>query len=290
MNDRTTSASADQREQAARVDPSRALAVAAGLVIVALTAAAFWLSYAHLAEVALGHGLGGAQERAWAWPATLDLFIVAGELLMLRAALTERVDWWAIGLTVAGSGGSIALNVAGVGTAADPLDYVVAAVPPTAALLAFGALMRQVHQALAGRAVEATPKPMAMTVIERAEVSSDTPAEVSLTAAPALPVAEQAPSVEPLVICGDQRVFALEVTPRDTGREVTEEPAERLLADAATNVIRSCWVLGISVADTARQATRSTSYVKKVFARLDEARGPQPMPGQMTLVPAEVAS
>jgi hypothetical protein len=130
-------------------DPSRALAIAAGLVIIALTAAAFWLSYAHLAEVALGHGLEQAPARAWAWPATLDLFIVAGELLMLRAALAGKVDPWAIGLTVVGSGSSIALNVAGVGTAAGTLDYVVAAVPPTAALLAFGALMRQIHQALA---------------------------------------------------------------------------------------------------------------------------------------------
>lgn len=133
-------------------NPSRALAVTAGAVIIALTAAAFWLSYAHLAEVALAHGMRDKEVRAWAWPATLDLFIVAGELLMLRAALAGKVDPWAIGLTVVGSGSSIALNVAGVGSVADPLDYVVAAVPPTAALLAFGALMRQVHQALAERA------------------------------------------------------------------------------------------------------------------------------------------
>lgn len=133
-------------------NPSRALAIAAGLVIVALTAAAFWLSYAHLAEVALAHGMRDKEVRAWAWPATLDLFIVAGELLMLRAAIAGRVDWWAIALTVVGSVSSIALNVAGVGTAAQLLDYVVAAVPPTAALLAFGALMRQIHQALAGHA------------------------------------------------------------------------------------------------------------------------------------------
>jgi hypothetical protein len=131
-------------------NPSRALAITAGLVIVALTAAAFWLSYAHLAEVALDHGMRGKEVRAWAWPATLDLFIVAGELLMLRAALAGKADPWAIGLTVVGSGSSIALNVAGVGGSAEPLDYVVAAVPPTAALLAFGALMRQIHQALAG--------------------------------------------------------------------------------------------------------------------------------------------
>lgn len=135
-----------------RIDPSRALAVAAGLVIIALTATAFWLSYAHLAMVALGHGLGGAPVRAWAWPACLDLFIIAGETMWLRAALAHRVDLWAIALTVLGSGGSISLNVAGVGQHAEPLAYVVAAVPPTAALLAFGALMRQVHQALTGRA------------------------------------------------------------------------------------------------------------------------------------------
>ncbi|MCX4750924.1 DUF2637 domain-containing protein [Kitasatospora sp. NBC_01287] len=123
------------------------LALGAALVIIALTVAAFWLSYAHLHAVAAAHGLGQSPARSWAWPATLDLFIVAGELLMLRASLARATDWWAIGLTVVGSGGSIALNVFGVG-GHDPLAYVTAAVPPTAALLAFGALMRQVHSLL----------------------------------------------------------------------------------------------------------------------------------------------
>ena len=113
--------------------------------------AAFWLSYAHLAEVAGQHGLGRLPVRQWAWPATLDAFIVAGELLMLRAGLRRVTDGWAIALTATGSVGSIALNVAGVsgtgGAGTVPLlDYVVAAVPPTAALLAFGVLMRQIHQ------------------------------------------------------------------------------------------------------------------------------------------------
>ncbi|MFD3544148.1 DUF2637 domain-containing protein [Streptomyces sp. NPDC058655] len=132
----------------------RYVLAAAGCVIVALTAAAFWLSYAHLAEVAGHHGLGNAPERQWAWPATLDAFIVSGELLMLRASLRRATDWWAIALTAIGSLGSIALNVAGVhgtrGTTQVPLlDYVIAAVPPAAALLAFGALMRQIHQHVA---------------------------------------------------------------------------------------------------------------------------------------------
>ncbi|RPF44739.1 uncharacterized protein DUF2637 [Streptomyces sp. Ag109_G2-6] len=129
-----------------------ALAVA-GCVIVALTAAGFWLSYAHLAEVAGQHGLSASPARQWAWPATLDAFIVAGEVLMLRASLRRETDGWAIALTAAGSLGSIALNVAGVsstnGAPAPALDYVVAAVPPAAALFAFGVLMRQIHRHVA---------------------------------------------------------------------------------------------------------------------------------------------
>ncbi|MFB7957979.1 DUF2637 domain-containing protein, partial [Streptomyces sp. NPDC056045] len=126
----------------------RAALIAAGIVIVVLTAGAFWLSYAHLADVAGQHGLKGSPIRQWAWPATLDLFIVGGELLMLRAGLQGRRDAWAITATAAGSVGSIALNVAGVGggrAVVPMLDYVTAAVPPTAALLAFGLLMRQIH-------------------------------------------------------------------------------------------------------------------------------------------------
>uniref|UniRef100_UPI003D707615 DUF2637 domain-containing protein n=1 Tax=Streptomyces sp. AA1529 TaxID=1203257 RepID=UPI003D707615 len=64
----------------------RAALLTAGGVIIALTIGAFWLSYAHLADVALAHGLAHSPERAWAWPGTIDLFILAGEVLMFRAA------------------------------------------------------------------------------------------------------------------------------------------------------------------------------------------------------------
>lgn len=298
------------------MNPTRALAIAAGLVIIALTAAAFWLSYAHLAEVALAHGMQGKEVRAWAWPACLDLFIMAGELMWLRAAMLHRVDWWAICLTAAGSGGSIALNVAGVGGSAQLLDYVVAAVPPTAALLAFGALMRQVHQALTGHAeaeildniqdfpvAEVTVDRGDMTTVadlrgaedhagvtetvtvavdtpsfangvevERPEVPSVTPVEVTATEPVAVAPAERAPRAEPLVICGDRRVWHPEFPSRDKDDEVTGATLDRLPTEAAANVIRAAWLTGTSVTETARQATRSTSYVKKVFARLDEER------------------
>ncbi|MFJ2916666.1 DUF2637 domain-containing protein [Streptomyces sp. NPDC087307] len=143
-----------ERQPKKRADAEQLVLGAAGLVIVALTAGAFWLSYAHLADVAGQHGLGASPIRRWAWPATLDAFIVAGELLMLRAALRRITDPWAIAVTAAGSVGSIALNVAGVsGTdnarSVPLLDYVVAAVPPAAAMVAFGVLMRQIHQLVA---------------------------------------------------------------------------------------------------------------------------------------------
>jgi hypothetical protein len=127
-------------------------------VIVALTGAAFALSYSHLASVAGAHGLGGSDWARWSWPGTLDMFILAGEVLMFRAALRQRTDPWAIGLTVVGSVGSVALNIAGVGSGASTLDYIVAGVPPTAALLAFGALMKQVHTMVTRVDTEAVSK------------------------------------------------------------------------------------------------------------------------------------
>ncbi|MET9076204.1 DUF2637 domain-containing protein [Streptomyces sp. NPDC004232] len=141
------------------VGVERAITALASVLTVVLTAVAFWLSYEHLQEVAAAHGMAEALARSWAWPATVDLFIVIGELLILRASLAHRVDWWAIGLVTAGDGASIGLNVAGVGQDAGALNYVVAAVPPVAALLAFGALMRQVHAYLARRAMTGVDVP-----------------------------------------------------------------------------------------------------------------------------------
>ncbi|MGW0874097.1 DUF2637 domain-containing protein [Streptomyces sp. NPDC002740] len=154
--------------------------VAAGVVIGALTAGGFWLSYAHLAEVAGQHGLKNSPVRQWAWPATLDAFIVAGELLMLRAGLRRVADGWAIALTATGSVGSIALNVAGVSGTGNAgtvplLDYVVAAVPPTAALLAFGVLMRQIHQLVDQPAVH--PETASVQAPELRVTASAKPAE-----------------------------------------------------------------------------------------------------------------
>lgn len=240
--------------------------IAAGLVIVALTAGAFWLSYAHLAEVAGAHGLSSAPARQWAWPATLDAFIIGGELLMLRAGLRKVTDWWAIGLTVAGSLGSIGLNVAGVGESAQHLDYVVAAVPPTAALLAFGALMRQIH------GLVAEPEPVVSPVRDTVEIERDTTPSPVVEQVSPTPRPELAPATaSPLVICGGH----LEIP------AVPSRP--KLDTDAARDAIESAWRDGLSIREAARVSTRSPSQVQRVYTRLDTERGGQPMPGQITL-------
>jgi hypothetical protein len=41
-------------------------------------------------------------------------------------------------------------------------------------------------------------------------------------------------------------------------------------------VIRACWVMGVSVGDAAQKATRSRSYVHKVYGRLDAMRTGEP--------------
>jgi hypothetical protein len=169
------------------------LAIGAAAIIIGITGIAFWLSYYHLHDVASAHGLATDPARAWAWPAVLDLFYLAGELLILRASWLRTVDPWAIALTALGALGSIGLNVAGVGENAAVLNYIVAAVPPVAALLAFGALMQQVHRWF-GRTPVVAPS-----------TSVDTPADVPVVErvapaaqAPALPpMPEQAPQLPP---------------------------------------------------------------------------------------------
>lgn len=158
------------------------LAIGAAVASIVLTAIAFWLSFAHLESIAAQNGLN--DERSWAWPAAVDLFIIIGESLMLRAALKGQRDWWAIGLTVFGSATSIGFNIFGVGANAQPMEYAVAAVPPTAALVAFAAVMRQLHTYFAARVAPAVATPAAP-----APEPVATPAIPAVATPPALPAA-----------------------------------------------------------------------------------------------------
>ncbi|MEE1773232.1 hypothetical protein PUR34_34980 [Streptomyces sp. JV185] len=141
-----------------------------------------------------------------------------------------------------------------------------------------------------GRRDRDTVAPVPALVPHPAEGAPNTVPEVTGTPlpVPAQPVAPAMPSA--LVICGDQRVWSLAVPSPEVDEEVTGDEGGRLPTGAAATVIRACWMTGTSIADAARQATRSTSYVKKVFARMEADRGPQPSPGQLALVPSEASA
>ncbi|MFE7047095.1 DUF2637 domain-containing protein [Streptomyces californicus] len=281
-----------------RPAPVQALAAGAAVVTVLLTGAAFWLSYEHLHDVASGNGLDG--ERAWVWPATVDLFIIAGELLMLRAALRNRVDGWAIALAATGSLGSIALNVAGVGDGAQPMEYIVAAVPPTAALVAFGALMRQVHEALATVRTPAEATTTAVTAVVVRPVPVVIPPGARLLPvvarpAPALPPAAPVTRPVPQVVPAGVRllpVVAAEVTTPEKPSVPAELPTvtlERLTLATGQPVIPPV------TADQFRPITWTTAAlpgatvaVRKMTAAVPAEDGRQVVTVPVTITPAEL--
>ncbi|WP_327395418.1 DUF2637 domain-containing protein [Streptomyces phaeochromogenes] len=240
------------------VNVDRAITALAAVLTVVLTAVAFWLSYEHLQEVAARHGMAQAVARSWAWPATVDLFIVIGELLILRASLAHRVDWWAIGLVTAGDGASIALNVAGVGQDANALNYVVAAVPPVAALLAFGALMRQVHAYLARRASTGVNPPP--TGVE----APSTPVAMSVDRPPVTPPVEPAREVAPV---HERPALAPGVNAEST--PVTVEPVP---VDARSTAVDLCApVVYPNRVDQLVRALYGTDFTQPSTARMTQA-------------------
>jgi Protein of unknown function (DUF2637) len=143
----------------------RGAVAALAVATVAATVVGFWLSYAGLHAFAVRSGLRGPE--AWAWPASVDLFILAGELGVTISAIRRQRDPLAWCYLLAGFGPSVAFNVLHVDPAAITWGrYAVAAVPPVAAMLALAALMRQVfrlamdaHLAGVPEAVPAAPGP-----------------------------------------------------------------------------------------------------------------------------------
>ena len=123
----------------------RGAVAALAVATVAATVVGFWLSYAGLHAFAVRSGLRGPE--AWAWPASVDLFILAGELGVTISAIRRQRDPLAWCYLLAGFGPSVAFNVLHVDPAAITWGrYAVAAVPPVAAMLALAALMRQVFR------------------------------------------------------------------------------------------------------------------------------------------------
>jgi hypothetical protein len=114
------------------------------VVTVIATGIGFWLSYAGMHAFDRASGLRGPE--AWAWPSSVDLFILAGELGITISTLRDgRADWRAWVYFAAGCGPSITYNVVhAFVTIPHWAKYAVAATPPIAAMLALAALMQQI--------------------------------------------------------------------------------------------------------------------------------------------------
>ncbi|HYK67837.1 MAG TPA: DUF2637 domain-containing protein [Streptosporangiaceae bacterium] len=128
--------------------------VVAGMVVAvaAATGVGFWLSYDGLHAFALHAGVSGPE--AWAWPASVDLFIAAGEAGVTISALRRHKDRAAWAYLAVGFAASVTANVLHVDPAAlHWTHYAAAAVPPIAAMLALAALMRQTYQLAVDRHV-----------------------------------------------------------------------------------------------------------------------------------------
>jgi len=157
-------------------------------VTVIATAVGFWLSYAGLHSFAVRAGLSGPE--AWAWPSSVDLFILAGELGITISTLRDgATDWRAWVYFAAGAGPSVAFNVLHVTEhTVGWAKYAVAATPPIAAVLALAALMQQVINLPAalkhihGQADSTVPDNDSVAVPSSAELA----AEASLRAVHAL--------------------------------------------------------------------------------------------------------
>jgi Protein of unknown function (DUF2637) len=129
--------------------PERIVAGVIAAMVVAVTAATavgFWLSYGGLHDFAVTAG-GLTGPEAWAWPASVDLFIVAGEAGVTISALRHRRDRMAWCYLLIGFAASVTGNVLHVHPGYLPwAKYAVAAVPPVAAMLALAALLRHVYR------------------------------------------------------------------------------------------------------------------------------------------------
>jgi hypothetical protein len=134
----------EQQEHAVSVRAVEACYVVMAVVAVIATGVGFWLSYAGLHSFDVRAGLRGPE--AWAWPSSVDLFILAGELGITISTLRDgRTDWRAWVYFAMGCGPSVTFNVLHVTLhAVGWAKYAVAATPPLAAVLALAALMQQI--------------------------------------------------------------------------------------------------------------------------------------------------
>jgi len=122
---------------------NRHLSLLTGLLVAFLAAAAFWLSFGTLRDLAVQQGI--SPDVAWLYPAIIDGAIIVFSLSVVQVSLAgERphYPWVLVGVFTALS---VMLNI--LHAAATILPKLMAAIPPVALFLSFELLMNQIKWA-----------------------------------------------------------------------------------------------------------------------------------------------
>ncbi len=123
---------------------NRHFSLLTGLLVAFLAAAAFWLSFGALRDLAVQQGI--APDVAWLYPAIIDGAIIVFSLSVVQVSLAgerPRYPWVLVGVFTALS---VMLNI--LHAAATILPKLMAAIPPVALFLSFELLMNQIKWAV----------------------------------------------------------------------------------------------------------------------------------------------
>ncbi|AZQ72769.1 hypothetical protein EKH77_17450 [Streptomyces luteoverticillatus] len=254
------------------------------LIVVAVVALAFTATNVTL--FAISHRVS-----PWiAWLLDPMVAVALGAVLIVDGRLLEygvQPSGWASGLRWFAGMGTWVMNcwdslwpegtVFGVPHAVDPAGLVLHSVPPVL-LIVLAEAITHYRRSILDKVTELRALVNARgTTVDVAPVHPASIPEPAPTPAPVGAPAAVVPSRRSsLVICGGRAVHALAVPPVSTDGSDDEPGTEKLSASEALNVIRACWVMRRTIAEAARESTRSTSYVHKVYKRLDEQRATAP--------------
>ncbi|MFI8989418.1 hypothetical protein ACIG63_31205 [Streptomyces antimycoticus] len=254
------------------------------LVLVAVVALAFTAT--NVTMFAIQHEVS-----PWiAWLLDPMVAVALGAVLIVDGRLSEygvTPSGWASGLRWFAGLGTWVMNcwgslwpegsAFGVPRQVDPAGLVLHSIPPVL-LIVLAEAITHYRRAILGKIAELRAQVDAVNApVESTPVPPvSTPVTPPPDPAPAPTPVPAAVEPSPLVICGDRRVYDLTISPVSTSTEDETAEMEKLPADEALNIIRTCWVMGETIAEAARKSTRSTSYVHKIYQRLrDQASDPK---------------
>jgi hypothetical protein len=238
---------------------------------------------------ALGTRVGWETPLHWALPVAVDVLALVAGVAWLAAGVADAARSLGRTLTLVSVVVSVVLNAIGhlVSTGhmtVGPILVIgVSAVPPLAAALAVH-LTAAITTAAPAEPVTVADPVGDTTVVPPLSPALSTPVPPAAVPAAALPVVaeeSQVGSVDTEPVPGDTAPVA---EPVEGDTEPVPAAAVRLSTEDARRAIEDGWTRGDTIRVTAAAATRSGSYVGRVFAELERDKGPQPIAGQLALV------